>query len=506
MKKAVIYARYSCNAQKETSIEDQIRDCAKYAKEHDLQIIHEYKDAAVSGKTDKRLEFQQMMADSSDGLFEIVLVWAFSRFSRDQYESAIYKHQLKKNHVKVLSVTENIPDGPMGELLEKVLEAIDQYSADEIKVKTGRGRIGVALKGKHVGGRPLLGYKVNLDKTYSINEYNAETVRIAFDWYASGKSYSQIIDELNRQGRKTGAGKSFGKNSLHELLTNERYIGTYTYNKIPNTDGPRNSHASKPNDEIIKIKNSIPPIISDDLWDKVQRRIITNRHAPAAHKAKIDYLLSGKLFCGECGGAMVGQSSGNHQRYGYYECCTKKRLRTCKKSNVKKELVEKAVINFTLEYILTDEVCDRLVNLAHEELLKQEDNEGKIKAIQKQQHRNETETNNMIDAIKRFGYSEALAKALEELEHEKDALNEQLDAAKFYHSNVKTKEAISAWLKKFAIDESGDSECYKNMVDIFINSVFVYEDGTVVITYNWPDSGEHKINISDIKDILSPAP
>ena len=446
-----------------------------------------------------------MIADSSKGLFEIVLVWAFSRFSRDQYESAVYKHQLKKNYVKVLSATENIPDGAMGDLMEKLVEAMDQYNAEEIKAKTSRGRIGVALKGKHVGGRPLLGYNVNPDKTYYINEYDAETVRIAFDWYASGKSYSQIIDELNRQGRKTGAGKSFGKNSLHELLTNERYIGIYTYNKIPNTDGPRNSHASRPNDEIIKIENSIPPIISKECWDKVQRRIVTNKHAPAAHKAKIDYLLSGKLFCGECGGAMVGQSSGNHIKYGYYECSTKKRLRTCKKSNVKKELIERAVIDFTQQYILIDKVCDQLVSLVHEELLKEEDNEGKIKAIQKQQHRNQTEINNVVDAIKKGGYSEILAKTLEELEHERDALNKQLDAARFYHSNVKTKEVISAWLKKFS-SGGGDSEVYKNMVDIFINSIFVFENGNAVITYNWPDSGEHKIKLSDISGILSPAP
>jgi hypothetical protein len=70
---------------------------------------------------------------------------------------------------------------------------------------------------------------------------------------------------------------------------------------------------------------------------------------------------------------MVGQSSGNHLKYGYYECCTKKRLRTCKKSNVKKELIEKTGIDHTLKYILTDQVCDQLVDLAHQELLKQED-------------------------------------------------------------------------------------------------------------------------------------
>lgn len=101
MKKAVIYARYSCEAQTGICIEDQIRECKKYAKDHDLQIVHEYQDAAVAGKTDKRDEFQQMMADSSKGLFEIVLVSAFSLFSRDQYESGDISINLKNTTLKL---------------------------------------------------------------------------------------------------------------------------------------------------------------------------------------------------------------------------------------------------------------------------------------------------------------------------------------------------------------------------------------------------------------------
>lgn len=95
---------------------------------------------------------------------------------------------------------------------------------------------------------------------------------------------------------------------------------------------------------------------------------------------------------------------------------------------------------------------------------------------------------------------------MEELEHERDALNEQLDAAKFYNSNVKTKDVISAWLKKFVTGDSGDIEADRNMVEIFISSIFVYENGTVIITYNWPDPREHKVNVSDLKSVLSPAP
>lgn len=317
MKNAVIYARYSSDAQKETSIDDQIRDCKKFAAGNGYKIVHIYHDDCVTGKTDDRDQFQKMLSDSTKGFFDTVIVWKLDRFARNRNESAINKVKLKKNGVKVVSAMEHIPDGPEGIILESVLEGIAEYYIYDLMEKTTRGRMGVALQCKHTGGRPLLGYKVNPDRTYAIDEYNAETVRQIFRMYANGASYSEIIDEMNRQGRKTAAGKSFGKNSLHELLRNERFIGIYTYNKIPSENGKRNSHASKPDDKIIRIPGGIPAIVSMDEWNAVQTRMQKNKHTQASHKAKIEYLLSGKIFCGECGGAMVGQSSGNHEKYSY---------------------------------------------------------------------------------------------------------------------------------------------------------------------------------------------
>lgn len=183
------------------------------------------------------------------------------RFSRNKNESAISKVKLKKNGVKVLSAMENIPEESEGIILESILESVAEYYIYDLIKKTNRGRKGVALQCKHVGGRPLLGYSV----TYAIDDYSAETVRQIFNMYASGSPFSQIIDEMNRQGRKIGTGKPFGKTSIYEILKNERYIETYTYNKIPNKNGKRNSHASKASDQIIKILNGIPALVPNDL-------------------------------------------------------------------------------------------------------------------------------------------------------------------------------------------------------------------------------------------------
>ena len=119
---AVIYARYSSDNQREESIEGQLRECREYAEHNGMTIVGSYIDRALSAKTADRPEFQRMIKDSAKGLFEIVLVWKLDRFSRDRYDSAHYKHILKKNGVKVVSAKEHISDGPEGIILESMLE------------------------------------------------------------------------------------------------------------------------------------------------------------------------------------------------------------------------------------------------------------------------------------------------------------------------------------------------------------------------------------------------
>ena len=118
--KAVIYARYSSDNQREESIEGQLRECTAYCQKNDITILRTYIDRALSAKTDHRPDFQRMIKDSAKGLFEIVLVWKLDRFSRDRYDSAHYKHILKKNGVKVVSAKEHISDGPEGIILESI--------------------------------------------------------------------------------------------------------------------------------------------------------------------------------------------------------------------------------------------------------------------------------------------------------------------------------------------------------------------------------------------------
>ena len=120
--KAVIYARYSSDNQREESIEGQLRDCMQYAEYNDIQVVGTYIDRAMSAKTDNRPNFQQMIKDSAKRLFDVIIVWKLDRFARNRFDSAYYKNILKKNGVRVISAKESISEGAEGIILESVLE------------------------------------------------------------------------------------------------------------------------------------------------------------------------------------------------------------------------------------------------------------------------------------------------------------------------------------------------------------------------------------------------
>ena len=143
---AVIYARYSSDSQREESIEGQIRECTEYAKRNGITILGTYIDHALSARSADRPEFQRMIKDAEKELFEIVLVWKLDRFSRDRYDSAYYKHILKKHGIKVVSAKENISEGPEGIILESMLEGMAEYYSVELSQKIKRGQMENALK------------------------------------------------------------------------------------------------------------------------------------------------------------------------------------------------------------------------------------------------------------------------------------------------------------------------------------------------------------------------
>ena len=225
--KAVIYARYSSDNQREESIEGQIRECTAFAEKNGITILKHYIDRAYSATTDNRPEFQNMIRDSAKKMFDLVIVWKLDRFARNRYDSAKYKSVLKKNGVKVISATEVISEDAEGIIFESVLEGYAEYFSADLAEKVVRGMKENAFKCKFNGGTPPLGYVVDEAQNYQIDPLTVPFVLEAYQRYENGDTMKEIRDWLDEHEIKNNRGQAMSFNTVRSLLTNRRYIGEY---------------------------------------------------------------------------------------------------------------------------------------------------------------------------------------------------------------------------------------------------------------------------------------
>lgn len=470
--KAVIYARFSSHNQREESIEGQVRECRAFAERNDIQIIGSYADRAISGKTDNRPEFQRMIADSAKGQFQAVIVYQLDRFARNRYDSATYRAKLKKNGVKVMSAKENITDDPSGIILEAMLEGMAEYYSAELSQKIRRGMKDNALKCKVTGGNIALGYKIGPEKDFEIDPLTAPIVRDIFSMYASGRTVTQIIDTMNARGLKTSRGVPFNKNSLHRMLSNEKYIGVYKWNDVV-------------------VEGGVPAIVDKEVFRTVQDVLKKNKSAPARARSPVDYILTTKLFCGVCGSNMVGESgTGRSRIYYYYKCVKQKREKNCSKKTVAKDWIEDLVIRETIQRVLADEVIEMIADKVVE-LQQRESDQGVMNALESRLKEVRSGISNLVSAIERGAFYESTQKRLEELEEERQDLEGRIAQESIVKPKV-TKNQVIFWLEQFKNGDINDPEYRKRIVEVFVRAVYVYDD-KVVITYNYIDeSGRPK--------------
>lgn len=292
--RVVAYARYSSDNQREESIDAQLRAIKDYAKQNNMIIVKTYVDRAMSGTKDNRPEFMQMIMDSRKEIFDAVIVHKLNRFSRNKYDSAKYKHKLQRNNVKLLSVLEKLDDSPESGIMESLLVGMAEYESKNLAREVMKGSLENARTCRHNGGLPPLGYTVDpRTQLYLINNETAPIIRFIYDSYINGKGYNDIINELNKKGLKTAKGNKFTVSTIKDILKNEKYIGTYTYNKAEakNVDGKRNSHRLKSADQIIKIEGGMPAIIDKKDFEEVKRIMERNKKIHNTYNAKEIYLL-----------------------------------------------------------------------------------------------------------------------------------------------------------------------------------------------------------------------
>lgn len=465
----VIYARYSSDNQREESIEGQIRECTAYAERNGIKIIDTYIDRALSAKTDNRPQFQKMVSDSTQKLFDTILVWKLDRFARNRYDSAHYKNVLKKNSVKVVSATETISHGAEGILLESMLEGMAEYYSAELSEKINRGLTENALKCKFNGGTRTIGYLINSEQRYEIDPQAAPIVLEAFKLYVSGKTMKEITDIVNEMGLRTARGHKLNISATQRMLQNRKYLGEYRYSNFVTECG-------------------IPQIVPDDLFERAQKTLAKNKKAPARHKATDDYLLTTKIFCGDCGSLMVGEigTGRNDQKYRYYKCIGAKRKRGCdRRKGIKKDLIENLVLSHVMRIIMDDETIEKIVDIAMEEQKKEN---AALPALKKQLSDINRNIENMLNAIQDGIYTPSTKERLTELENSKEEI-QILIAKEEISKPILPRESIRYWLYELRNLNIDSLEARKCLINTFVNSVVVFKD-KIELVFNYREGTE----------------
>lgn len=367
-KTAVLYARYSSDKQREASIDDQLRVCRAYCESEGIEIVAEYKDYALSGKTDQRPEFRRMIANAPES--DYVVVYMFDRFSRDRYDSATYKKMLRECGVRVISASEKVEDTPEGGLQEGMLELLSEYYVRDLARKVRRGMEGNALKARDNGYR-IFGYRTDpATRAYVVDEAEAACVREMFSLRLAGNSVNSIARTMAERGWTTAAGKPVNYNWAARVLGRRAYTGLYSW------DG-------------IEVEGGMPQIIDEDTFRRSQAVVSRKRRADESFDV---YRLTGKLYCGLCGMAMHGTAGTgkNGRRYHYYAC---KEVGGCGRPWVRRELVEDSIADAVLS-ACRDEPAMRMIARRVVEAYTSQDEaaseldavEGQIEALEREQH------------------------------------------------------------------------------------------------------------------------
>lgn len=475
------------------SIDAQIREIDEYADKNDIQIVNKFIDRAKSATSDKRPAFQEMIkyCEADNTGISMVIVHKLDRFSRDKYDSAMYKQKLKVKGIRVVSVLENLNDSPESLILESVIEGMAQYYSANLAREVAKGQKENALKALHNGGDAPLGYDVAFDKTYLINEEEAQAVKIIFDMYVNGYSYSNIIDKLNDLGYKTKRGNKFGKNSLHGILSNEKYTGIYVFNKTKRkgVNGKRNGHKQKNEDEIIKVEDGMPQIIDKETFLKSQEMMKKRKKAPGAHKATTFYLLSSLIRCGEC--HHMYQGNKRKDKYGNdyisYRCGCRKQKRDCNNKEIKRDYLEEFVLTELEKHVLNDEAIPDLSKELNEQLkYKSNNNEELLSNLRIKLEKVNKEIENILNAIMSGIVNNMLKDKLDELEQVKVNLDLKINELAIENRGVEsvdiTEGQIRNMFSKFKefVTTRNLPEC-KRFISDYIKKIIVYRDHIEVI-------------------------
>ena len=330
----------------------------------------------------------------------------------------------------------------------------------------------------------VLGYKKSDDDHYEIDETTAPIVREIFEKYAAGVKQMEICEELNARGLRTTRGGPFNKNSLVRILKNRKYIGEYHYMDVT-------------------VPGGMPAIISVELFEDVQQKLKRGRRAPSKDWSCADFLLTGKLFCGECGEPMVGTSGHGRsgRKYNYYICGAKKRRQGCKKENVAQDWIEEVVLTYTMEVVLQDDTIQEIADGVMDFLAREAADDGVLVSLEARLAEVKTSVKNLMKAIEAGIITKATTERMMELENERVELEDAIAIEKIKEPEIE-RDQVVFFLEKFRDGDLNDPAFRLRLVEAFVSSVYLWDDGRIDINYNYTGQGS-KVSLDQAADIVS---
>ncbi len=487
--KAAMYIRVSTEeqAQEGFSIEAQKKVLDAYAVIKGYDDLEFYIDEGFSAKNLNRPQVRRLMEDCRQGKIQTVLVWRLDRLSRSLRDTLdVFEDVFRGNGIDFISTSESIDTSTTsGRLMLNVLASFAQNEREVIEERVRMVSCELAKEAVHLGGLPPFGYRV-VDRHYVIEPLEGQAVHRVFERYVNGLGYDAILRYLNGEGFKTPRGNPFRKTTLYDILGNEKYVGTYVYNRTisANRAGKRNNHANKGDAEIIRVPGGVPAIIDEVTWKRACELRLHNRHVSrGAYIARHVYLLSGITVCGVCGAHINGASMGKDRNgtiQRYYHCKHKDVRR------VRKEKLERYVLDF-LKLLATDETIVAQSIEVMNAIIESESSAKSAEevALQAQLADIEKRIANMIDFIASGGQDAPLTlmDTVRDFEKKKVAISTALEAAKA-RSNAIDAGQVMAMFQTILDIENSPMEQQKAAIHRAVAQVRLYDDRFEILADN----------------------
>jgi site-specific DNA recombinase len=393
-----VYARDSGGARQEASVGDQLADLRAHAAAQGWVILAEFNDAARSGTaTAHRDAFLAMIERCHEHPppVQAVLVWHPARFGRDELDRQYFRSDLRRRGIELLSLTEAVPEGPFATIIESVLDLKDRLFVDDMSRQVRRGLRALVAAGYAPGGTPPTGY---VAERVQRGTHRDGTPRMAARWLPD----PEVAPRVSEAFRLLAAGRTYqeiaaicrlplhSKASYWSMFRNRTYLGIL---KLGEEEFP----------------DALPALVDPATWAACQAQMGDRRAAAAkARRTVSDYLLSGLLYCSQCGSPLIGQTDHrNEARGGHgwrnYRCNgVLPDGSHCPARRVGADRIERAVVNLVLDQVLTPATMRELLAELRRRLTA-DDLAGRLARLVTARKRLATQIARLLDSLEQGG-------------------------------------------------------------------------------------------------------